>query len=68
MSACEIEAGLEAELAAIGSVAASYEAVGLDGDGLSSDDSQDQDANPLSLLHGFDEFALCVRQVDDPGY
>ena len=61
-----IEAELEAELAAIGNVSASYEAADLDGDRLSSDDySQDQDANPLSDLDGFGEFALCVRQADE---
>ena len=60
----DIEAELEAELAAIGKVSASYDAAEIDDDSLSSDDSQDQDANPLSSLDGYDEFILCVRQAD----
>ena len=60
-----IEAELEAELAAIGNITASYDADGLDDDSLSSEGSQDQGANPLSSLGGFDEFILCVNEVKD---
>ena len=61
----DIEAELEAELAAIGNITASYDAAGLDDDSLSSEGSQDQGANPLSSLGGFDEFILCVNEVKD---
>lgn len=60
-----IEAELEAELAAIGNITTSYDAAGLDDDSLSSEGSQDQDANPLSSLGGFDKFILCVQEANE---
>lgn len=62
----DIEKELEAELANIGIVAASYDITDLRDDGRLSKLSEDsQDANPLSSLGGFDEFALCVQEANE---
>ena len=61
----DIEAELEAELAnRCGFVRASYEVTDLDHGCLSSDDDS-HDVDPLSLLGGFDTFALCVQEAGE---
>ena len=61
----DIEAELEAELAnRCGFVRASYQVTDLDDGCLSSDDDS-HGVNPLSLLGGFNEFALCVQEAEE---
>ena len=56
-----IEKELEAELAAIGHVAASYDVA----DDLDDDSDDTPGANPLSSIDGFDEFASSVQDAND---
>ena len=61
MEAATLEAELEAELAAIGNVAAHYDAADLDDAFPSVEDNGLLDTNPLTELVGYEEFAASVE-------
>jgi hypothetical protein len=64
MSQRSIEEELELELAAIGSVEASYGIAGLGGEHRSRNDTDSEEWNPLSSLDGFAQFAGAVQEAD----
>lgn len=54
---------LEAELAAIGNVAASYEAADFDGGHHSGEDTGSLDVNPLASLNGYESFRTSTEAM-----